>query len=127
MILLDTQTLLWFLRGDSKLGQRTLQILQRESEIGFSSLSILEFEAKLFDRAVRDQRKLYGAALEAGFIELRPHGAELERASDFPQLRKHDPLDRALIMQAAWNNADLYTSDQKLLSLGLAWVKDSQE
>lgn len=127
MILLDTQTLLWFLRGDRKLGQQTLRILQREPQIGFSSLSILEFEAKLFDRAERDQRKLYEAVLQAGLTELKPNGAELERASDFPQLRKHDPLDRALILQAAWHNADFYTSDQKLLSLGLAWVRDSQE
>lgn len=127
MILLDTQTLFWFLRGDKKLGRRTQKILSEGPEIGFSSLSILEFEAKLFDREERDQRKLYEAALQAGLTELKPSGAELERASDFPQLRKHDPLDRALILQAAWHNADFFTSDQKLLSLGLTWVKDSQE
>jgi PIN domain nuclease of toxin-antitoxin system len=127
MILLDTQTLFWFLRGDKKLGLRTRKILSEGSEIGFSSLSILEFEAKLFDRAERDQRKLYGTALEAGLTELKVTGAELECASDFPQLRRHDPIDRALVMQASWHNADLYTSDKKLLSLGLAWVKDSQE
>ena len=127
MIFLDTQTLFWFLRGDKKLGPRTLRILREEPEICFSSLSILEFESKLFERAEKDQRRLYGAALQAGLTELKPNGAELERASDFPQLRKHDPLDRALIMQASWHNADFFTSDKKLLTLGLAWVKDSQE
>jgi len=126
MILLDTQTLFWFLRGEKKLGPGTLQVLRKEPEIAFSSLSILEFEAKLFDRAERNQRILYEAALRAGLVEIRPTGAELERCSDFPQLRKHDPIDRALVLQAAWHNATFYTSDQKLLQLNLSWIHDSQ-
>jgi PIN domain nuclease of toxin-antitoxin system len=126
MILLDTQTLFWFLRGDKKLGPGTLQALRKEADIAFSSLSILEFEAKLYDRAERNQRILYAAALQAGLVEIRPTGAELERCSDFPQLQKHDPIDRALVLQAAWHNASFFTSDQKLLQLNMSWIHDSQ-
>lgn len=127
MILLDTQTLFWFLSGDSRLGPKTLRILLADSGICFSSLSILEFEAKLFDGAEKGQRRLYEAALKAGLTELKPSGEELQRLSDFPQLRRHDPLDRALVMQASWHNAEFFTSDQKLLGLGLAWIRDSHE
>lgn len=127
MILLDTQTLFWFLKGDKKLGSNTRRVLVQAPELYFSSMSILEFETKAFDRGDLEQRVLRAAALEAGVRELRPKGEEFERTADFPQLRGHDPVDRALVMQAAWHNADLYTSDSKLLSLGLAWVMDSQE
>lgn len=127
MILLDTQTLFWFLKGDKKLGLRTRRILAQAPELYFSSMSILEFETKAFDRGDLEQRVLRVAALEAGVRELQPKGEEFERTGDFPQLRRHDPIDRALVMQAAWHNADFYTSDSKLLSIGLAWVKDSQE
>lgn len=127
MILLDTQTLFWFLKGDQRLGKRTKQQLEASGELYFSTLSILEFETKAFDRGDLKQRIVRSAAIEAGINELQPKAEAFERVADFPQLRRHDPVDRALLMQASWHNADLYTSDQKLLSLGLAWVKDSQE
>jgi len=127
MILLDTQTLFWFLKGDRKLGPLTKNVLSESRDLHFSTLSILEFETKALDRGDLKQRVLRPAAIAAGIFELQPKGEEFERTADFPQLHRHDPIDRALIMQASWHNADFYTSDKKLLSLGLAWVKDSQE
>jgi PIN domain nuclease of toxin-antitoxin system len=126
MILLDTQTLFWYLTGDAKLGPQAKQKLKASQSLYFSSLSILELEAKFFDQGVLRQRVLRSAALDAGLRELSPTGAELERVGDFPQLVKHDPLDRALMCQASWHNATFYTSDRKLLSMGLNWVRDSQ-
>lgn len=126
MILLDTQTLFWYLTADPKLGRNASRILRNAPDLHFSSLSILELEIKFFDRAHPSQRVVLSAAVNHGLKELRPTGAELERVSDYPSLNRHDPFDRALLMQASWHNADLYTSDVKLLSLDLPWIKDSQ-
>ena len=126
MILLDTQTLFWYLTADPKLGRDAKEKLKQSQTLYFSSLSILELESKFFDQRISNQRVLRSAALDSGLRELAPTGAELERVGDFPQLVKHDPIDRALMCQASWHNAILYTSDRKLLSIGLSWVRDSQ-
>ena len=126
MILLDTQTLFWYLTADPKLGSDAKKKLKQSQALYFSSLSILELESKFFDQRISNQRVLRSAALNAGLRELVPSGAELERVGDFPQLTKHDPIDRALMCQASWHNATFYTSDRKLLSIGLSWVRDSQ-
>lgn len=126
MILLDTQTLFWYLTADPKLGRDAKEQLKQSQTLYFSSLSILELESKFFDQRISNQRVLRSAALDSGLRELAPTGAELERVGDFPQLVKHDPIDRALMCQASWHNAVFYTSDRKLLSIGLSWVRDSQ-
>jgi PIN domain nuclease of toxin-antitoxin system len=127
VILLDTQTLFWYLTSDSKLGRAATNALRSSQALYFSSLSILELESKFFDQRISNQRILRSAALESGLKELVPSGAELERVGDFPQLVKHNPIDRALMCQASWHNAIFYTSDRKLLSIGLNWVRDSQD
>jgi len=127
MILLDTQTLVWYLKGDKKLGPKSTRILVEADVLYFSSLSILEYEIKLSDRSLGGGRNVLRSAIERGLLELVPRGQELETVSDFPTLRNHDPIDRALVLQAAWHNANFFTSDRKLLNLGLAWVHDSQE
>ena len=127
MFMLDTQTLVWYLTGDKKLGPRSTRTLVDADVLYFSSLSILEYEIKLSDRSLGGGRQLLKAATAKGLEELVPSGKELERASDFPSLRRHDPIDRALVLQAAWHNATFFTSDRKLLDLGLTWVHDSQD
>ena len=126
MILLDTQTLFWYLTADPKLGRDAKRKLKQSQALYFSSLSILELESKFFDQRISNQRVLRSSALDSGLRELAPTGTELERVGDFPQLVKHDPIDRALMCQASWHNAVFYTSDRKLLSIGLSWVRDSQ-
>jgi PIN domain nuclease of toxin-antitoxin system len=126
MILLDTQTLVWYLKGDKRLGPKSTRVLVEADVLYFSSLSILEYEIKLSDRSLGGERKVLRSAIERGLIELVPKGQELELASDFPSLRNHDPIDRALVLQAAWHNASFFTSDQKLLQLNMSWIHDSQ-
>jgi len=126
VILLDSQTLVWYLTADPKLGKRATARLIASQELFFSSLSILELEIKLFDRSEGNNRTIRSTALQAGLQELEFSGLEAETVSDFPLLGKHDPIDRGLIQQAAYHQADFYTSDQKLLSQGLSWVIDSQ-
>lgn len=127
MILLDSQTLVWYLTADPKLGKQAKARLIDCQDLYFSSLSILELEIKQFDRARAQGRLIRTAAIKAGLRELIFSGAEAEAVSDFPLLGRHDPIDRGLIQQAAHHGAQFYTSDKKLLNQGLHWVIDSQE
>lgn len=127
MILLDSQTLVWYLTADIKLGKQATARLMQCQDLYFSSLSILEFEIKQFDRSQGQGRLIRTTALNAGLQELVFAGAEAETVSDFPLLGRHDPIDRGLIQQAAHHGFQFYTSDKKLLNQGLHWVIDSQE
>ena len=127
MILLDSQTLVWYLTADIKLGKQAKARLIECQDLYFSSLSILELEIKQFDRTTGQGRLIRSAAIKAGLRELEFGGAEAETVSDFPLLGRHDPIDRGLIQQAAQYGAVFFTSDKKLLNQGLAWVIDSQE
>ena len=127
MILLDSQTLVWYLTADIKLGKKAKARLIECQDLYFSSLSILELEIKQFDRTKGQGRLIRSAAIKAGLRELEFGGAEAETVSDFPLLGRHDPIDRGLIQQAAHHGAAFFTSDKKLLNQGLTWVIDSQE
>ena len=127
MILLDSQTLVWYLTADIKLGKQAKARLIECQDLYFSSLSILELEIKQFDRTKGQGRLIRSAAIKAGLRELEFGGAEAETVSDFPLLGRHDPIDRGLIQQAAQYGAVFFTSNKKLLNQGLAWVIDSQE
>jgi PIN domain nuclease of toxin-antitoxin system len=127
VILLDSQTLVWYLTADIKLGKQAKARLIECQDLYFSSLSILELEIKQFDRTKGQGRLIRSAAIKAGLRELEFGGAEAETVSDFPLLGRHDPIDRGLIQQAAQYGAVFFTSDKKLLNQGLAWVIDSQE
>ncbi|MEY3586841.1 MAG: hypothetical protein RJB32_137, partial [Actinomycetota bacterium] len=52
MILLDTQTLVWYLTADRRLGPKATKKLIGSENLYFSTLSILEYEIKLFDRSL---------------------------------------------------------------------------
>ena len=127
MILVDSQTLVWYLTADIKLGKQAKARLVECQDLYFSSLSILELEIKQFDRTTGQGRLIRSAAIKAGLRELDFGGPEAETVSDFPLLGRHDPIDRGLIQQAAQYGAVFFTSDKKLLSQGHAWVIDSQE
>jgi PIN domain nuclease of toxin-antitoxin system len=127
VILVDSQTLVWYLTADIKLGKQAKARLIECQDLYFSSLSILELEIKQFDRTKGQGRLIRSAAIKAGLRELEFGGAEAETVSDFPLLGRHDPIDRGLIQQAAQYGAVFFTSDKKLLNQGLAWVIDSQE
>ena len=53
-----------------------------------------------------------------------PHSTRRE-SHDFPELLRHDPLDRLLIAQAKLERLDLLTADKVLLARGYGFVVDA--
>jgi PIN domain nuclease of toxin-antitoxin system len=70
-------------------------------------------------------RAFIAATRELGFIELPLSAGAAEEATRFGPLRNRDPLDSLILAQASYEDVDFYTSDQRILDLGLSFVKDS--
>jgi PIN domain nuclease of toxin-antitoxin system len=123
-ILLDTNVLNNLHTRPQLLGKQTAQKLQAAKSLHFSPITFFEWLQK-DDYLGTTAKKLAAATLAAGIEELPLSARAALEAQRFGSLRGSDPLDFLLLSQAAEAEMDLYTSDRRLLSLGLDFVKDS--
>lgn len=123
-ILLDTNVLNNLHTRPSLLGKQTVRKLESAKGLFFSPITFFEWLQK--DDYLGATAKLLAAATIAAGIEELPLSARAAlEAQRFGSLRGSDPLDFLILSQAAQAEMDLYTSDRRLLSLGLDFVKDS--
>lgn len=125
-MLLDTNALIWALSNPSKFGRQFRRRFEGASWAYYSPVSI--FELQLLSRKQRGPQlppNLSKMLQEIGLVELSYSAQAAEAARDFSQLVNTDPFDWMLVSQAASSDVDFYTSDSRLLSLGLSFVKDS--
>jgi PIN domain nuclease of toxin-antitoxin system len=123
-ILLDTNVLTWLHQKPSKLGARTLARITEAHTVYYSPLSFFEWLQKDGPRGLNAQL-LIDATRSLGFTELPLTGRAAQEATRFGPLRNRDPLDALILAQASHEEVDFYTSDQRILDLGLSFVKDS--
>ena len=105
MILLDTHALIWFDRGDQRLGPTTRGLIEeglQAGEIAISAISIWEFgmlvsKGRLrMDLGLNDWRS---TLREQGLIEISISADLAERAATLPNLHG-DPADRIIVATA---------------------------
>lgn len=126
MILLDSNALLWAITSPNKLGRQLAKRLERLGCAFYSPLSTFELQlAHLKGSAPALPNKLETRLLELGFYELPFRQIDSEAARQLSGLQKTDPFDWMLVSQALASEADFYTADMRLLSLGLDFVKDA--
>ena len=123
-LLLDTNVLINIHHKPSLLGKKTRQSIEKASTLYFSPLSYFELLQK-DDYLGTNTKKVVAAMAEIGIQELPLTASAALTASRFGSLRGTDPLDFLILAQAAHEDADLMTSDRKLLELGLPFVRDS--
>jgi len=125
-MLLDTNALIWALSSPKKFGRQFLRRFEGAGWAYYSPVSI--FELQLLSRKQRgpklskDVSKMLG---EIGLVELSYTSEAAIAANDFVQLASTDPFDWMLVAQASAAGVDFYTSDARLLGLGLGFVKNS--
>lgn len=124
-MLLDTNALIWWRMGSSRLGPKALRALDKAPALYFSSVSILELEIKRMKQSVPVSFDFYQDLLESGFQEIRLSGEAAQGLRDYPSLVNHDPFDRALLASAAIFGVPFITSDSKILDLQLPFVIDA--
>lgn len=123
-ILLDTNVLTWLHQNSSRLGKKTAQRIEEAHTVYFSPLTYFEWLQKDKLDGIK-ARAFIAATRELGFIELPLSAGAAEEATRFGPLRNRDPLDSLILAQASYGDIDFYTSDQRILDLGLSFVKDS--
>jgi PIN domain nuclease of toxin-antitoxin system len=132
-VLLDSQTLVWFMQDDPRLGRHARKLLETVPFLHFSAVSIAELTMKTLSLGPNGKPKLvlpknFVQILEkGGFKELTLQSSDSSELAKFLLLHRHDPMDRMLLAQASKNRMPFLTSDRVLLSLGFDWVVDAQE
>jgi PIN domain nuclease of toxin-antitoxin system len=123
--LLDTHVLLWASLTPTKLGKRTLHILQRHPDVYYSSVSTFELTLKESLGKLNIDQSYFQRLEESGFRDLPFASSHARASSRFGALVGHDPFDQMILAQAASEQATLITADSKLLSLGLPLLHDA--
>lgn len=124
MILLDTHVLLWFWHGQSDLGRRARETVEREWQAGSAAVSTITFwEAGMLREKERiqlsaDPSAWRGALLREGLVEIPVDGTIAARAGSLRDIHG-DPADR-VILATALEGHQLVTADDRLL----AWPGD---
>ena len=122
--LLDTNVLLTIHLKPSKLGPRTLKDLSGDDQIYYSPLSVFE----LLQKEVIPSHLVNDFVMATREIGINEQPLTIEAALEarrFGTLRGRDPMDLLILAQASEAQMNFYTSDLRLLELGLHFVKDS--
>lgn len=113
-MLLDTNVLIWFLSGSSRLSDDDRGLLETEADdVAVSAVSLFEIATKAAISKLTAPRDLTARIAAAGFraLPLGMHHAEAVR--DLP-LHHRDPFDRLLVAQARIEDLTLATADRQL-------------
>lgn len=116
MYLLDTHTLLWFLKNSPKLSNRALEIITTENEIFFSIVSLWEIVIKKsigkLDLTSSIQ-EIEDLCYEKDISLLQIKSKHLDKIMELPNIH-NDPFDRLIISQSIIENLILITKDSNI-------------
>lgn len=123
-MLLDSHVIWWILNQPGRLGKNLTRKLSGSTLVLYSAATVLE----LFQNNIRGKLKvpenLVALINQSGLLELQLTAEQAEQSRHIsPEVT--DPFDRILLGQAQWQEVDFYTSDMRILSLGLDFVKDA--
>ena len=120
-LLLDTHVWLWWQAGDSRLGPRSRQLIQRASEVRFSAVSAWEIAIKcsIGKLTLPADADIATELAHSGFLSLPVELAHAEDVRRLPLLHR-DPFDRLLVSQARVEALTLVTADTQLAAYGIS-------
>lgn len=117
-ILLDTNTFIWWVADDPRLGEKARQAISSlQNDVYVSNLSLLECSIKVRIGKLRIDFDAVDIELsERRLLELRYDTAAARQFVDLASLPQSDPFDIALIAQAITKKMTLITSDHHILT-----------
>ena len=113
MYLLDTHTLLWFLRDSPQLSKKALEIITTENKVYVSIASLWEIAIKKsigkleFEHSIE---KIAELCHEKDILILQIQPKYFDRIIKLPNIH-NDPFDRLIIAQAIIENLVIITKD----------------
>lgn len=125
-MLLDSSVLIWTLSDPKKLGKGFRSRIEKIGWAYYSPLSSFELNvAHLSRKAPKLPEDFSNKLGDLALVELPYSQAASDAAKKLSQLFRSDPFDWMLLSQAMAAECDFYTSDLRLLALGLDFVKDA--
>jgi PIN domain nuclease of toxin-antitoxin system len=116
-LLIDTQVFIWLINEDSRLGAKTLTLLQDTSnEVCISYFSFFEMTIKASIGKLDFDSSVIGDLPEMGITLIAPSNVVLERYTILNQDNK-DPFDNILTTVAITERCTFITSDPKILAV----------
>lgn len=125
MLLLDSQTALWLLDDNPRLGAAARAAITSASEVYVSAATIWELTIKSMLGKLKVPAGLTEAMGDQGLGILDVTGQHAEALREFPELLRHDPFDRLITSQAFCERLQLLTADSVLLGLQRDFITDS--
>ncbi|AAS10960.1 type II toxin-antitoxin system VapC family toxin [Treponema denticola] len=113
MYLLDTHTLLWFLRDSPQLSKKALEIITTENKVYVSIASLWEIAIKKsigkleFEHSIE---KIAELCHEKDILILQIQPKYFDKVIKLPNIH-NDPFDRLIISQAIIENLVIITKD----------------
>ena len=126
MLLLDTQTLIWYLQDSVILGPKTKELISGNHDLSYSSIAILELNTQMILGKIQLP---FDFVEQLSALDLHARAFRVQDAQEvasFPQLSKIDPFDQAIVAQARANRARLVTANPAILELNESWILDSR-
>ncbi|MET9326830.1 type II toxin-antitoxin system VapC family toxin [Tsukamurella sp. NPDC003166] len=125
MILLDSQTALWVLDDNPRLGETARSLIAQTVEVYVSVATVWELTIKSMLGKLSIPADFSSLVEAEGLRLLNVEAEHAEGIREFPELLRHDPFDRLLAGQAHVEQLSLYTSDRVLLGLNREFIVDS--
>ncbi len=125
-ILLDTHTLLWWLNGDKKLGNKAKKlIIDARNEVFVSAATPWEISIKSQKGLLSAPDNIADIIDEEGFTALPIHLSHAEQAGKLVMHHK-DPFDRLLIAQAQIESLSILTADSEIFKYDITCISASK-
>jgi len=113
-LLLDTNALLWYFQGASRINPARELIESKEADVYISAVSLWEIAIKTrIGKLIVDINELRLSAKEHAFSELPITGDYIKAYLELPNLHK-DPFDLMLLAQAITCPMRLITGDSRM-------------
>jgi len=125
VLLLDSQTALWVMDDNPRLGPLAKQRIAEAAPVHISVATVWELTIKSMLGKLKIPADFAAHATAQGFDLLDISADHAEGLREFPELSRHDPFDRLIIAQAHQHRLTLMTADGVLLGLGRTFVVDS--
>ncbi|MGQ8366049.1 type II toxin-antitoxin system VapC family toxin [Glaciecola sp. 1036] len=121
-ILLDTHAFIWWMNGDSRMGEIAKKcIASASNEIYVSAATVWEMSIKQQMGKLITPDDIESSILEAGFSPLSITAFHGQQAGRLP-LHHKDSFDRMLIAQAQAEGLKLMTKDECFLAYGIRTI-----
>lgn len=125
MLLLDSQTLVWLLDDNPRLGSEARMAIGSARGVHVSAATVWELTIKAMVGKLSVPTALSAALTGQGLQLLNVTAEHAEGIRDYPELTRHDPFDRLLVAQADRAGLRLLTADKVLLGLKREFILDA--